>query len=360
MTDPTHAELERLRRDAAAWDAFVESTESDFPLQLSAWATAKAVSGWTAERVVADGGSGPIGGQLLVRRLGPGPFAVGYLPRGPVARRFDAASLAAFTAALRAVARARRLTHVTADPGLEGSQHDGLMAAAGWRPTSAVQLTSSQVIDLSRSEDELWSDVYKSSRRYANGARKRGCRVREGDESDLPVFYDILVETAVRSGFIPRAFEAYRAVYRAFHAQGRAMLLIGSLPDGTDVSSKLILFCGGRASQLYGGLSDAGGEIRAGHFFEWQAILRCKAAGATVFDMWGRSTPGIAHFKAGFGGRVVEYGGTWDLVVNPLVHALVGQGRRGAVWLARRRHGLPTAGSEPTRGAEADRGAAPA
>jgi lipid II:glycine glycyltransferase (peptidoglycan interpeptide bridge formation enzyme) len=234
------------------------------------------------------------------------------------------------------------------------------MAAAGWRPTSAVQLTSSQVIDLSRSEDELWSDVYKSSRRYANGARKRGCRVREGDESDLPVFYDILVETAVRSGFIPRAFEAYRAVYRAFHAQGRAMLLIGSLPDGTDVSSKLILFCGGRASQLYGGLSDAGGEIRAGHFFEWQAILRCKAAGATVFDMWGRSTPGIAHFKAGFGGRVVEYGGTWDLVVNPLVHALVGQGRRGAVWLARRRHGLPTAGSEPTRGAEADRGAAPA
>ena len=227
------ADLDRLRHDAAAWDAFVESTETDFPLQLSAWATAKAATGWQAERVVADGGSGPIGGQLLVRRLGPGPFAMGYLPRGPVARRFDAASVAAFTDALRQVARARRLTHVTADPGLEGNAHDALLAGAGWRRADALQLTSTQLIDLTRSEEELWSDVYKSSRRYANGARKRGCLVREGTEADLPVFYDILVETAERSGFIPRAFEAYRDVYRAFAAQGRALLLIGSLPDGT-------------------------------------------------------------------------------------------------------------------------------
>ncbi len=350
------ADLDRLRVDATAWDAFVESTETDFPLQLSAWATAKAATGWQAERVVADGGSGPIGGQLLVRRLGPGPFSMGYLPRGPVARDFDAASVVAFTEALRAVARARRLTHVTADPGLEGDAHEALLVAAGWRPTAAVQLTSTQIIDLTKGEEELWSDVYKSSRRYANGARKRGCRVREGDESDLPVFYDILVETAVRSGFIPRAFDAYRAVYRAFAAQGRTLLLIGSLPDGTDVSSKLILTCGGRASQLYGGLTDAGAEIRAGHFFEWQAILRCKGAGARVFDMWGRSTPGIAHFKQGFGGRVVEYGGAWDLVVNPGVHALVQRGHRARVWLARRRRGLDPrpAGPQPAAGSPAD------
>ncbi len=78
----------------------------------------------------------------------------------------------------------------------------------------------------------------------------------------------------------------------------------------------MILTSGGRASQLYGGLTDEGGEARSGHYFEWEAIIRSKAAGATVFDMWGRSTKGIAHFKQGFGGRVVEYGGTFDLVVN--------------------------------------------
>ena len=99
------ADLERLRTDDDAWDTFVGGSDTDFPLQMSAWAPAKAPYGWTSTRVVADGGSGPIGGQVLIRRLGPGPFAMGYAPRGPVATAFDAASLEAWTAALREAAR---------------------------------------------------------------------------------------------------------------------------------------------------------------------------------------------------------------------------------------------------------------
>ena len=334
------ADLERLRTDDDAWDAFVGGSATDFPLQMSAWARAKAPYGWTSTRVVADGGSGPIGGQVLMRSLGPGPFAMGYAPRGPIATVFDVASLQAWTEALREVARSRRLTHVTADPGLEGTDHHRLFDAAGWIPSDVLQLASTQIIDLSATEEALWHDVYKSSRRYANGARKKGCYVQEGGEGELPVFYDILVETAGRSGFIPRAIEAYADVYRAFAKDGHARILIGYLPDGTPVSSKMILTSGGRASQLYGGLTDEGGKARAGHFFEWEAITRSKAAGATVFDMWGRSTKGIAHFKQGFGGRVVEYGGTFDLVVNAPVRGLYQRGRRVWVRLARRRSGL--------------------
>ena len=334
------SELDRLRTDDAVWDAFVEGSDTAFPLQMTAWAQAKAPYGWSAERVVADGGSGPIGAQVLIRRLGPGPFSMGYAPRGPVATVFDQASLAAFSAALRDFAGTRRLTHVTADPGLEGTDHDPLFALAGWQPADVLQLGSTQVIDLSKSEEELWHDVYKSSRRYATGARKKGCAVEEVDETELPVFYDILVETAQRSGFIPRAIEAYADVYRAFAAQERARILIGYLPDGTPVSSKMIIVSGGRASQLYGGLTDEGGKARAGHFFEWEAIIRSQAAGARIFDMWGRSTTGIAHFKAGFGGRVVEYGGTFDLVTNATVRSLYQQGRRAWVRFARRRRGL--------------------
>lgn len=335
-----HADLDRLRTDDAAWDAFVEGSDTAFPLQMTAWAAAKAPYGWSAARVSADGGSGPIGAQVLLRRLGPGPYAMGYLPRGPVATAFDGPSVDAFTAALRDFARARRLTHLTADPGLEGTAHHPLLESAGWRRSDPVQLGSTQIIDLSETEEALWSDVYKSSRRYANGARKKGCYVEEVGAEGLPVFYQILVETAERSGFIARAIEAYGDVYRAFEREGKAHILIGYLPDGSAVSSKMILRSGGRASQLYGGLTDEGGAARSGHFFEWEAIVRSKAAGASIFDMWGRSTKGIAHFKQGFGGRVVEYGGTFDLVVNPLARSLYLRGRRAFVRLARRRRGL--------------------
>jgi peptidoglycan pentaglycine glycine transferase (the first glycine) len=336
------SDLDHLRSDAAAWDAFVGSSDTDFPLQMTAWAAAKAPYGWKSTRVVADGGSGPIGGQVLIRRLGPGPFAMGYAPRGPVATALDQASLDAWTAALRDFAKSKRLTHVTADPGLEGTEHHPLFAAAGWEPADVLQLASTQIIDLSKTEEELWHDVYKSSRRYANGARKKGCYVEENGDEQLPIFYDILTQTAQRSGFIPRAIEAYADVYRAFDREGDARILIGYLPDGTPVSSKMILTSGGRASQLYGGLTDEGGAARSGHFFEWEAITRSKAAGASIFDMWGRSTKGIAHFKQGFGGRVVEYGGTFDLVANAPVRSLYQRGRRAWVGIARRRRGLET------------------
>ena len=244
------ADLDRLRTDDNAWDAFVGGTDTDFPLQMSAWAAAKAPYGWTSERVVADGGSGHIGGQLLIRSLGPGPFAMGYAPRGPVATVFDQASLDAWTKAVRKVARSKRLTHVTVDPGLEGTGHHPLFAAAGWEPADVVQLTSTQIIDLSLTEEELWHDVYKSSRRYAIGARNKGCHVKEEGEEALPTFYDILAETATRSGFIRRAIEAYADVYRAFARVGNARILIGYLPDGTPVSSKMIVTSGRRMSQL--------------------------------------------------------------------------------------------------------------
>jgi lipid II:glycine glycyltransferase (peptidoglycan interpeptide bridge formation enzyme) len=226
------------------------------------------------------------------------------------------------------------------DPGLEGAEAARLLLDAGWRRSEPVQPPTTQLIDLRPSEEELWSGLYKSTRRYVNGSRRQGCTVREGSEGDLPVFFGILVETAARSGFIHRSLESYRDVYRAFAARGLARILIGSLPDGTPVSSKLILMSGPRAAQLYGGLSDAGTAARTGHFFEWEAIVRCKGFGASTFDMWGRSTAGIAHFKQGFGGRPVEYCGTFDLVTMPLARSAFLLARRGLVRVARRRRGL--------------------
>jgi lipid II:glycine glycyltransferase (peptidoglycan interpeptide bridge formation enzyme) len=341
-----------LERDDAAWDAFVEASPEGSHLQLTPWRRAKAGTGWRAIRVVADGGSGPIGAQVLVRRIGPGPLCLGYAPRGPVAARFDAASVAAFTVALRQAAERERLTHVTVDPGQEGPAAGLLLADAGWCPGDPVQHAGTRVIDLTATEEALWSAVRQSSRRHVNRARRAGCRVREGTVGDLPAFHAILVETAERSGFIHRSLDAYRAAYEAFAPSGRARLLFVDLPDGSPVATKLLLACGGRVAQPYSGMTAAGGESGANHLLEWETILRCRAAGATLYDMWGRSTSGIAYFKAGFGGREVDYCGAWDLVTMPFAHSLVTSGHRAWVRLARWRRGLPGPGGAVPRGGD--------
>ena len=79
--DPVHGpqarvtdDLETLRTDRAAWDAFVERTPTGAYTQLSPWADVKGGNGWRPIRVVADGADGPIGMQLLVRDLRPTPW----------------------------------------------------------------------------------------------------------------------------------------------------------------------------------------------------------------------------------------------------------------------------------------------
>ena len=189
--------LERLRTDDAAWDAFVEASDTPFPLQLTAWA-----DGQGGDRL-------DVGAGRRRRRLGsdrrpgahppPRTGAVRVRLRAARTGGDDASTAPASPRSPRpsgSVARAHRLVHVTADPGLEGPEPARLLTDAGWRPSDAVQPQTTQLIDLRPEEDALWSDVYKSTRRYVNGARKQGCTVREGTESDLPVFYGILVETA--------------------------------------------------------------------------------------------------------------------------------------------------------------------
>jgi len=362
VTAPGTSSLAALRRDDAAWDAFVASSGTPTYLQTVAWARSKVSSGWRAVRVVADGGSGPIGAQVLVRRIGPGPFALGYAARGPIATRFDATSLDAFAVELRRMARRQRLTHVTADPAVESvAGIESLFAAGRWRRAEPVQYEETQVIDLTRSEADLWADLRSTTRRYVNKARRDGCTVRDGSAADLPTFYEILVATARRGGFVHRSMDTYVHIYELFAASGDARLLVAELPDGTPAAVKILLSCDGRVAQPYSGMTEAGAATRANYLLEWETISRSAAAGLREYDMSGLATPGITYFKQGFGGRRVDYVGTWDLVMLPFLRDALVRARRAYVWFARRRHGLaPADGGEKAAsdaGDEADGGA---
>ena len=342
--DTTPPDLTALRDDPQAWDAFVEAAPTGAYTQLSAWAEAKRPNGWRAERVVAGGSDGPIGMQLLVRDLRPLPWRIGYAPRGPVGS-LDREGVAALTAELRRVAKANRLVHVLVDPEVEAG--DGLishLAAAGWKESEGVQTPRTRLVDLTRPEEELWSDLRSKWRQYVNKARRAGVTVEDAGADGLDDFYRIYVETAERAGFIHRARSAYDDVFRAFDRAQRARLLTARLPDGTPAATLMLLTCGRRVIEPYGGMTEAGADSRANYLLKWEAIRSSREQGFAVYDMWGLSHPGIEQFKAGFGGREVQYAGGRALVVDRLGSVAVGVARTVNVALARRRHGLSGGG----------------
>jgi serine/alanine adding enzyme len=315
------ADLDALRTDDAAWDAFVESTPNGEYLQLSAWSMVKAPNGWRAVRVVADGGSGPIGAQVLLHRLGPLPFSLGYATCGPAATVFDKASVDAFTAELRRVARRERLSHVTIDPTASDPAIARLLRDAGWRKTKTVQVDRTWVVDLDVGEETLWSGLRGKWRQYVQKSKRSGLVVVDAGAGGIDDLFRIVVETAQRAGFVYRSADSYRRVYESFAASSRARLLLARLPGGEAVAALMLIACGGKVVEPYGGMTAAGAESRANYLLKWEAIRSSAERGYKVYDMWGMATAGIGQFKQGFGGREIEYIGAFDLVTSTPLRA---------------------------------------
>jgi lipid II:glycine glycyltransferase (peptidoglycan interpeptide bridge formation enzyme) len=165
------------------------------------------------------------------------------------------------------------------------------------------------------------------------------------------VFYEIMRETAERAGFIIRTPDSYRQILEAFEPSGAGRMLLARLADGTPAAAKIVIRCGDVVVPPYSGMTEEGARLSANRLLEWETIRREAAAGARTYDMWGLAHPGIALYKAGFGGREISYIGAFDLPTLPLLREGVIRARRGYVWLARRRHGLSGAPDAEANGA---------
>ncbi len=344
--------------EPSAWDRWVTGAPLGSYLQLPAWAAVKAANGWSSVRLAADAGGSAsdrpvVGAQVLLRRPRPMPWAFAYAPRGPVALEWTPGVVEAITWRLRAGLRSvGRVSHVRIDPEIERDgplDPDGALRAAlrraGWRPAPPIQPGATRVIDLRADEDALWSGLRKKWRQYVNRARSNGIRVVDGDGSRVGDFYRIYRETADRAGFLIRTEATYRRTWEAFAPEGRARLLFAETADGEPVATLFLLSCGPRVVEPYGGMTEAGADTRANYLLKWEAIRSSRERGATTYDLWGLAHAGIAHFKAGFGGREVSYVGAWDLVLDPAGRLAYDAGQRARVWVERRRHRLATDGS---------------
>jgi lipid II:glycine glycyltransferase (peptidoglycan interpeptide bridge formation enzyme) len=105
------------------------------------------------------------------------------------------------------------------------------------------------------------------------------------------------------------------------------LFLAEMVATGELVAALLVVSCGRRAVDLYGGTTAEGAATRANYLLKWEAIRSCRAAGVTEYDLWGLPRDGIEQFKSSFGGRRIEYVGAWDLVTDPLGRAVLDAGQ---------------------------------
>ena len=321
-----------------AWDSYVRAHPKATYLQVAPWARVKKATGWSAA-VVGDPstGAGPVGGRVLLRPMPILPWRFAYVPRGPLAEEWNATTSKAWIRALRASAQAggrlERAAIVRMDPEIEAAPAiEAALRAGGWRRAHDMQPRRTRIVDLTQDEAALLADLRKKWRQYVNKARSNGIVVRDVDprvETDaFDRFYTVMREVSKRTALPLRSAATFREVWAAYAPTGESRLLFAE-KDGDVQAALLLVRCGSRVVEPYGGMTDAGAESRANYLLKWEAIRSSKEQGGTSYDMWGLIGSGIDHFKAGFGGREVEYIGAWDLALSPVGAAAFRAAERG-------------------------------
>jgi lipid II:glycine glycyltransferase (peptidoglycan interpeptide bridge formation enzyme) len=166
-----------------------------------------------------------------------------------------------------------------------------------------------------------------------NKARSNGIVVREVDptvETDaFDTFHRVMRDVAKRTALPLRSARTFREVWEAFAPSGESRLLFADDANGETQAVLLLVRCGTRVVEPYGGMTDAAADSRANYLLKWEAIRSSREQGATSYDMWGLIGTGIDYFKEGFGGREVTYIGAWDLALSPVGAFVFRMGERG-------------------------------
>jgi len=169
----------------------------------------------------------------------------------------------------------------------------------------------SQVVDLRRSEEELWNDLSGDARRQIRKAEQAGTTVDRVVWADsLEDYYRLHQETYRRTHVTPHPFAYFQGIAHAMGAMGHSVLWRACAFDGTILAYHNSAWFN-RGGYYHTGCSvEHVAEQGAGYLLFWKALLGAKEAGLWWYDcgaIFPNATDakqkGLTTFKTKFGGE---------------------------------------------------------
>lgn len=190
-----------------------------------------------------------------------------------------------------------------------------------------VQPKCTLILDLEKSEDDILVQMKPKTRYNIRLAMKKGVKIVISEErKDLEEFLHLNRITAERDGFRSHNDEYYRKFFDFWVKKGKLKIFLAKI-NNEILAANLVLFFGRRVTYLHGASSNQQRNLMAPYLLQWRQILEAKKMGYKEYDFWGiastdlkdgkgKDWAGITRFKQGFGGKEVNYAGTYDLVLN--------------------------------------------
>ncbi|MEW5989154.1 MAG: peptidoglycan bridge formation glycyltransferase FemA/FemB family protein [Chloroflexota bacterium] len=325
---------------AQTWHDLLALLPHPHPLQSWAWGEFKARWGWSAGRWAwLNEGGRPQAAALVLKRKTPRlPFAILYVPKGPILDYENGHLRQGVLAWLEQLARQERAIFVKIDPdvavswGVEEEQPCATgrafrqeLEGRGWRISNdQVQFRNTVELDLTRPGADLLAAMKQKTRYNIRLAQRKEVVVRPGTPADFPTIVAMYQATAWRDGFAVRPAAYYLDAWQTLYTAGLLQPFLAEY-QGQPLAAVLIVHLGSRAIYMYGASTDHERERMPNYLLQWEAIRWAQGQGCHTYDFWGapdefvESDPlwGVWRFKAGFNGRVVRHVGAWDYPARP-------------------------------------------
>ncbi|OGE30953.1 hypothetical protein A2631_04710 [Candidatus Daviesbacteria bacterium RIFCSPHIGHO2_01_FULL_44_29] len=262
--------------------------------------------------------------QMTLHKIPLTNSFVGYLPKGP---RPDKE----LSKALQQIAQDYHCAFIKIEPNII-DDGEPFRVYPTFLPSPKPLFTKFNfVLDLSPSEDQLMANLHQKTRYNIRLAQKKGVIVEERtDDQALEIYLKLYFETTTRQGYHGHSPDYHRKVWQTMKAAGMARFLIAFYSEpGTDnrqpLTAWMLLNFKDTLYYPYGGSLPIYRELMHSNLVAWKAIELGKKLKLKQFDMWGALGPnpnpknpwyGFHRFKQGYGGKLVEYIGTYDLVVD--------------------------------------------
>lgn len=287
------------------------------PLQSPAWTEFRRRTGVKTIRIKNY--------RLTVHPLPKLPYTIIYFPKGPAPdeKMLDS---------LKELGQKERAILIKLEPNARYNQElEKFLLAHGCGKGRPLFTKYTFQLDLNKSENELLAGMKSKTRYNIRLAQRRGVKVEEDDsEKAFETYLKLTTETTQRQGFFAHTPTYHRQMWQTMRQAKIAHLFKASL--GNQILATYIFFVyDGILYYPYGASTREHREVMAPYLIFWEAIKFGKKLGCQIFDMWGSLGPnpdtknpwyGFHRFKEGFGGQLVEFIGTYDLVINSVLYPL--------------------------------------
>ena len=144
------------------------------------------------------------------------------------------------------------------------------------------------------------------------------------NDQGFEIYLKLLFDTTRRQGFYLHSEKYHRDLWKTLKKTGMVHIMLAQF-EGQTLSAFMLFAYKDRLFYPYGSSSDEHREVMASTLLMWESIKLGKSLGCKSFDMWGSLGPnakesengyGFHRFKQGFGGQLVQFVGTYDLVIN--------------------------------------------